>query len=334
MKYRKLGSSGIEASVVGFGAWAIGGWMWGGSDESVAIRAIHTALDSGINLIDTAPVYGFGDSETIVGRAIRDRREKVVLATKCGLIWHEERGEYYFSSTDKEKTDDGSRKVYRSLNPDNIRYEVEQSLRRLKTDYIDLYQTHWQENTTPISSTMQVLLDLKNEGKIRAIGCCNADLEQVCEYRKYGQLDCDQELFSMLDRKHEKQNLPIVKEHDMAFLAFSPLAQGLLTGKVGPDRTFVEGDQRNSKARFAVDNRKRVQKMLQRFEPIAKRLDASLGQLAIAWTVSRPGCSHALVGARTTEQVLENIGGGTLKLNNEDLASMDEAIESIGKNIE
>lgn len=334
MKYRKLGKSGIEASVIGFGSWAIGGWMWGGiGDENEAIRAIHAAIDSGMNLIDTAPMYGFGASEEIVGKAISDRRDQVVLATKCGLIWHEERGDFHCFTDEKHPSKEGKFKISRCLAPDIIRYEVEESLTRLKTDYIDLFQTHWQDSTTPISETMDTLIRLREEGKIRAIGCCNADLEQLRQYNATGELDCDQELYSMLDRGPEKEMLPYTAEQDIAFLAYSSLGQGLLTGKMSPERIFEDGDQRNHKPRFSPENRQQVQKMLQSFQIIAEKHGVSLGQLAIGWTIAQKGCSHALVGARTVDQVQENLSGGTLTLDDEDLRIMDSIINTEGKDI-
>lgn len=334
MKYRKLGKSGIEASVVGFGSWAIGGWMWGGiADEREAIGAIHAAINSGMNLIDTAPMYGFGASEKTVGKAISDRRDKVVLATKCGLIWHEERGDFHCFTDEKHPSKDGKFKISRCLAPDVIRYEVEESLKRLKTDYIDLLQTHWQDTTTPISETMETLLRLKEEGKIRAIGCCNADLNQIRHYDATGELDSDQELYSILDRGPEKEILPYTSQQNIAFLAYSSLGQGLLTGKIGPERVFNDGDQRNLKPRFSVKNRQRVQKMLESFRPVAEKHSVSLGQLAIGWTVSQKGCTHALVGARSATQVQENIGGGTITLDGEDLQTMNTIINSADEDI-
>ena len=334
MKYRKLGKSGIEASVVGFGSWAIGGWMWGGiTDEREAIGAIHAAINSGMNLIDTAPMYGFGASEKTVGKAISDRRDKVVLATKCGLIWHEERGDFHCFTDEKHPSKDGKFKISRCLAPDVIRYEVEESLKRLKTDYIDLLQTHWQDTTTPISETMETLLRLKEEGKIRAIGCCNADLNQIRHYDATGELDSDQELYSILDRGPEKEILPYTSQQNIAFLAYSSLGQGLLTGKIGPERVFNDGDQRNLKPRFSVKNRQRVQKMLESFRPVAEKHSVSLGQLAIGWTVSQKGCTHALVGARSATQVQENIAGGTITLDGEDLQTMNTIINSADEDI-
>jgi aryl-alcohol dehydrogenase-like predicted oxidoreductase len=194
MRYRPLGASGIEASVVGLGAWAIGGWMWGGADEADSIRCIQAAVDLGVNLIDTAPVYGFGKSEEIVGKAIKGRRDKVVVATKCGLVWHTDKGQFFFKSSEENiGVGEDIYTVHQYLGPECIRYEVELSLKRLQVDTIDLYQTHWQESTTPIADTMAELLKLKHEGKIRAIGVSNATTEHMDEYRAVGVLDCDQE---------------------------------------------------------------------------------------------------------------------------------------------
>ena len=327
MQYRSLGKSGIEAAVVGLGAWAIGGWMWGGADEAESIRAIHAAIDAGMNLIDTAPVYGFGRSEEVVGKAIRDRRDKVVLATKCGLVWHEERGELFFASDEKHPTEDGQIKVHRYLAPGTIRHEVEWSLKRLGTDCIDLLQTHWQDSTTPIVATMHTLMELKKEGKIRAIGCSNATPAQMDEYRAAGQLDVDQELFSMLDRRQERENLPYCAKYKIAFLAYSPLAQGLLTGKIGPERAFQDGDQRRGKPRFSSENRQKIQRLVDTFCPIAEGHGVSVGQLAIAWTVSQKGCTHALVGARTARQAAENAKAGAVELTTGELQAMGKAIE-------
>lgn len=333
MQHRPLGESGIQASAVAFGAWAIGGWMWGGTEEKAAIDAIHAAIDAGIDLIDTAPIYGFGRSEEIVGEAIADRRDKVVLATKCGLIWHEEQGDFCFNSDDKHPKDEGTIKVYRCLAPDVIRYEVEQSLTRLKVDCIDLYQTHWQESTTPIADTMAELLKLKDEGKIRAIGCSNATPDQMDEYRAAGQLDSDQERYSMLDRKHEAEDLPYCADNNIAFLAYCPIGQGLLTGKMGPDRVFEDGDQRKGNKRFSVENREKVSAMLAEFQPIADGRGISMTQLTIAWTITQRGCSHALVGARTPEQAQENAAAGDVVLNDDELTVMRATIEKHGEGI-
>jgi methylglyoxal reductase len=333
MKSRCLGKSEIEAPVVGFGAWAIGGWMWGGASEAESIRAIHASIDAGASLVDTAPIYGFGLSEEIVGKAIKDRRGKVVLASKCGLIWHAEAGDYFFTSDEKKANNDGEIKIYKCLSPKMIRWEVEQSLKRLGVDCIDLLQAHWQESTTPIAETMQTLMDLKAEGKIRSIGCSNATPAQMDEYRGAGQLDVDQELFSMLDRKHETANLPYCAKHDIAFLAYSPLAQGLLTGKIGPDRTFKDGDQRTGHPRFSVENRAKVRALLDRIQPIADGHGVSLSQIVIAWTAAQPGCTHVLAGARTAQQAIDNAKAGDIGLTDAELAAMKKAIEELAPGI-
>ena len=324
MVYRKIGTSEVEASVVAFGAWAIGGWMWGGTDRTEAIRALHAGFDSGVNFVDTAPVYGFGRSEEIVGEAIAGRRSRVVLATKVGLVWNTELGERFFVSDDP--VDGKSYDVHRYLGPESVRAELEASLQRLKTDFIDLYQTHWQDSTTPIEDTMAELSKLKEEGKIRTIGVSNVTTGQIDRYLAAGTIEADQEQFSMLEPKPEETLLPYCAIHGLAFLAYSPLAQGLLTGKIRTDRTFAKGDQRRDNGQFSKDNRKRIAAMLEKFRPVADSHDCTFAQLAIAWTIHRRGCTHALVGARNEAQVRENAGGGSIDLTSEEIEIIDAAI--------
>jgi methylglyoxal reductase len=327
---RALGKSGIEASVVGLGTWAMGGWMWGGTDEKASIDAIHAAIDAGINLIDTAPIYGFGVSEGIVGKAVRDRRDKVLLATKCSMVCDPSAGRLKFRSTTQGPDPNGLITIHINLKPDSIRREIEDSLKRLQTDHIDLYQAHWQEETTPIEDTMGALEDLRREGKIRAIGVCNATTEQLQQYSAAGQLDCDQEKYSMLDRSLDAQQLPYCLENNVGVLAYSPLVLGLLSGKIGPDRQFPAGDLRQSHPRFAKDNLGRVSAMLEKFKPIAERHNVTLAQLTIAWTFHQPGLTHVLCGARTTEQSEENAAAGRIELSAEELQTINEAIADSG----
>ena len=327
MNYRVLGASEIQASVVGLGTWAIGGWMWGGADEAEAVRAIHAAMDEGINLIDTAPAYGFGLSEEIVGRAIRDRRDKMVLATKCGLVWQREAGQFFFNSDDAGLNPVGPRKIYRYLAASSIREELEQSLERLGTDYVDLYQTHWQDATTPIAETMEELLKLKSEGKIRAIGVCNASSADMEEYRAIGPLDSDQEKYSMLDRQIEHDQLPYCDKSGIAMLAYSPLALGLLTGKIDAGRKFGAGDLRQDNPRFGAENLAKVSAFLAELRPIAERRRLSLSQLVIGWTVAQPGITHALVGARNVQQAQENAAAGRSLLEADDLQAIAATLE-------
>jgi aryl-alcohol dehydrogenase-like predicted oxidoreductase len=318
MQFRALGESGIKASVIGLGTWAIGGRPGRGTDETQSIRTIQQAIASGINLIDTAPVYGLGLAEEIVGKAIADRRREVILATKCGLVWKTDKGSYFFDEYDT--------KVYKYLGAGSIRWEIDQSLKRLKTDYIDLYQTHWQDETTPIEETMGVLMDLKNEGKIRAIGVSNAVADDLRRYQSIGPVDSDHELYNMLDRDIENEHVPFCHENNIAILAYSPLCKGLLTGKVGPERTFADTDLRKHDPRFSRENRIAVAEMLDAYKPITLRHRLTLGQVALAWTVAQPGITHALVGARSPEQASENAQAGEVTLTEEELDTIDLAI--------
>lgn len=322
-----LGRSGIECSAVGLGTWPMGGWMWGGTDETSSINAIHAALDAGVDLIDTAPVYGFGLSETTVGKAIRDRRDSVVLATKCGMVCNTTRGETKFRSNSLGPDPHGHLAVQVYLGADSIRQEVEGSLERLQTDTIDLLQPHWQDPTTPVEETMAALIKLKEEGKIRAIGVCNAPKNYLRQYDAAGQLDTDQECFSMLDRQIEEDQLPFCREHEIAVLAYSPLARGLLTGKMGPDREFAEGDARRDSPRFSVENRQRVANMLEQFRPIAETHDATIAQIVIAWTIRFPGVTHALVGARNPQQATENAAAGSIELSPDEVSQITRAVD-------
>jgi len=327
MLYRELGPSGISASAIGLGAWAIGGWMWGGTKEEDALAAIHASLEHGVNLIDTAPAYGYGRSEEIVGKAIRGRRDKVVLATKCGLIWDREEGVFHFHANDKGITPRPSeKKVYKCLRPDSIRRELEASLRRLGTDCIDLYQTHWQDESTPIADTLAALQQLKDQGKIRAIGVSNAKGDHL---RAYGRIDTDQEKYSMLDRGIEQNGiLDHCRQQHIAMLAYSPLANGLLTGRITPDRRFGEGDLRRMNPRFGRKNLERIGAMLAQFQPIAERQKATIAQLVIAWTIAQPGITVALCGARNAQQAEENAKAADIVLSADEMETINKALQA------
>lgn len=327
MATRFLGSSGIEVTRVGLGTWAIGGgpW-WGETDDAESIRAIHAALDAGVNLIDTAPAYGFGHSEEVVGRAIRDRRHGVVLATKCGLWWDDGTGSVFFQQSGKT--------VRRSLDPRTIRVEVEASLRRLGTDRIDLMQTHWQatpEAPTPIADTMACLMRLRDEGKIRAIGVSNATPAQMDEYLAAGAIVSCQPRYSILDRTIEADVLPYCRKRGIATLVYSPLEQGLLTGKIGMDRQFGAEAARNMIPWFRPENRRRVLDMLAGWEDLCDRHACSMAQLVIAWTVAQPGVTCALCGARRPEDAEENAGAGSVHLDDADMARMRRDAEALGQ---
>ncbi len=226
MRTRALGQSDMEAGVVALGTWVVGGWSWGGADQDESLDAIRASIDTGVNLIDTAPIYGFGLSEEIVGLAVEGCRDKVLLATKCGMVCNTMEGEHKFNSNASGPDPLGHINIRINLRPDSIRREVEASLRRLRTDHIDLLQTHWQDSTTPVADTMEAMLRLQEEGKIRGIGVCNATAKQMEEYWHGGPLLSDQEQFSMIDRAIESDQLPYCRRQGMAVLAYSPLRAG------------------------------------------------------------------------------------------------------------
>lgn len=315
---RRMGRSDVRASAIGIGTWAMGGWMWGGTDAAASIAALQASIDNGVNLIDTAPGYGLGLAEELVGKAIKGRRADVVVATKCGLNWHHGKGNHFF--------DELGKKVYRYLGRDGILHEIDESLRRLETDYIDLYITHWQDPTTPVEETMSTLLDLKKQGKIRAIGVSNVSPEDLAAYLAVGPVDAIQERYSMLDREIEQTLLPICKAKDVSTLSYSSLALGLLSGKIGPERAFKGDDLRKDNPRFSTRNREHVAAFAKAVEPIAAAHGASVAQLVIAWTITQPGITYALCGARDAGQALENAEAGRLSLDAADLARIDAAI--------
>lgn len=330
MRQRPLGSSGIQASVVAFGAWALGGWRWGGSDEQASIEALHAGLDAGINFIDTAPAYGFGRGEEIVGKAFEGRRDKVVIATKCGLSWDTTKGAFFFAADDKGRSEQGRYRIHKYCGAEALRTGLEGSLRRLRTDYVDLFLTHWQDPTTPVEDTMDVLLDLKRQGKIRAIGACNASVEDLERYRSRGALDADQERYSLIDRQAEAGNLSWCRANGAALLAYSPLAHGLLTGRIQAGRKFNEGDLRLDLPRFKPEGLEKAARLAGNLATVAGAHGVSVTQLVIAWTVSRPGVTHALVGARSAAQARENAAAGSLALSDEDLVRIDRAAQESG----
>ncbi|KAB2667227.1 aldo/keto reductase [Brucella tritici] len=317
---REIGRSGVKASAVGLGTWAIGGWMWGGTDEAQSIAAIQSSLDAGVTLIDTAPAYGLGRSEEIVGKAIAGRRDKAVIATKCGLVWHTQKGKHFF--------DQDGKPVHRYLGRDAIIHEVEESLRRLGTDYIDLYITHWQDSTTPIEETVAALEELKQAGKIRAVGASNVNPPELEQYIQTGALDAIQERFSMIDREIEQDLLPLTTANNVSTLSYSSLALGLLSGMIGPERVFSGDDQRKDNPRFSVANRQKAKDFATAIKPVADRHGATIAQIVIAWTLARSGVTFALCGARNPAQALDNAQAGRLRLSSDDLAAIDTAISA------
>lgn len=327
MRFKALGQSGLKLPVVSFGAWAIGGWFWGGPDDANAIAALQAAVDAGITCIDTAPTYGMGHSEALVGKALKDRRDKVILATKCGMRWDRAEGHKQLDTTMNDGT---PCTVYRNGRPESILEECEQSLRRLQTDVIDLYQVHWPDTTWPLDDTTAVLVKLQEQGKIRAIGVSNFDTDMIRLCQTRGRVDSVQPRYNALQREPEASLLPFCGDNEIGVLAYSPIAQGLLTGKVGMDRTFPEGDVRNRNVLFAPDNRRKVLDMLERVKPVAADHGLTLGQLFTAWLVHQPTVTTALVGARTPAQVAENAQAGSAVLAEETVSLIRREVEALG----
>ncbi|MEO0650728.1 MAG: aldo/keto reductase [Planctomycetota bacterium] len=342
MRRRKLGRTDLEVPVVTLGAWAVGGWYWGGADDAESIAAVRAAVDAGVNAIDTAPMYGFGRSERVLADALRGR-DDVIWMTKCGLRWDdpEERGQPFFEDEllDSRGNRTGRKvKVYRNSRPDSVKLECERSLERLRIDCIDLYQVHWHDDTTPVEDTMGALLDLRAEGKIRAIGVSNywpETLEQAQAALGDVPLASNQPRYNLVHRHSEGDVLPWAVEHAIGTLAYSPLEQGILTGKVREGRAFADDDRRPGRASFRPDNLRQINGVLDTVvAPIAAAHQATLGQVALAWTIDQPGVTTVLAGARTEAQAHENAGAGAIELSADELRAIREAFEALELDLE
>jgi aryl-alcohol dehydrogenase-like predicted oxidoreductase len=317
MEYRKLGGSDLEISVISFGAWAAGGWMWGGTERKDAIEAIRAAWDSGVTSIDTAPVYGQGTSEEIVGEAIRNiSRDKVQVLTKFGMRWDLVKGNLAFKSKNNAGQDID---IYKYAGRESIIKECENSLRRLGTEYIDLYQIHWPDITTPIAETMETVDQLIKQGKVRYAGVCNYNAEQLQEAGRYVKLVSNQVPYSMVKRDIEKEVIPYCIKNQLSILAYSPLERGLLTGKMRPGHHFSEGDHRAGLRFFTGENIQRTNAFLEKLRPLAEEKNATLSQLVLRWTIEQPGITIALAGARNAEQAVQNAKAVNIALSREEI---------------
>ncbi len=285
---------------------------------------------SAVTSIDTAPAYGQGLSEEIVGEAIKEiPRDKVQILTKFGLRWDMKKGEFHFKSKDNNGRDI---EIYKYASKESVMKECEDSLKRLNTDYIDLYQMHWPDTTTPIAETMETLQRLLEQGKIKAAGVCNYSVAQMEEAEKTISLASNQVPYSMLLRDIEKEVIPYALQHKKAIIAYSPLQRGLLTGKIKPDHHFNEGDTREQSVFYTEENIRRVNLFLDRLKPLAEKKQATLSQLVIRWTIEQPGITVALVGARNATQAIENAKANDIKLSKEELAFINNELSKIELN--
>lgn len=327
MNYTTLGDTSLKLSVVTFGAWAAGGWMWGGTEQNNAAEAIRTSYDLGVTSIDTAPAYGQGLSEEIVGEAVKNiPRDKVQILTKFGVRWDTDKGNFAFKSKDN---DGNPINIHRYSGKESVIRECEQSLRRLRTDYIDLYQIHWPDTTTPIEETMEVVSMLKEQGKIREAGVSNYNVEQMKQAEEVVSIASNQVPYSMLKRDIEADVIPFCQRNNKGILAYSPLQRGVLTGKMKPGHVFEEGDTRSDEKFYTDENIRRINKFLDSIRPIAREKNISLPQLVISWTLSQPGISVALVGARNPKQATENAKAAEIDLSKDELNRINTNLEDL-----
>jgi aryl-alcohol dehydrogenase-like predicted oxidoreductase len=277
--------------------------------------------------IDTAPVYGFGQSEEFVGKAIKGKRDKVQILTKFGLRWDIETPNLHFEKTKDNQGNELS--IYRLGKKESVIKECDDSLRRLKTDNIDLFQQHWPDSTTPVEETMEALEILKQQGKIKAGGVSNYSAEQMAEADNYFKLASNQVPYSMVLRDIEKELVPYCMKNDKAIIVYSPLQRGILTGKINSDYTFNEGDHRPNTPFYKEPNLSRINRFLEEIKPIAESKNASLAQLVIRWTLAQPGITCVLVGARNEKQVLENIKAAELKISSDEMKIINEKLNNL-----
>ncbi|MFC0333079.1 aldo/keto reductase [Paenibacillus sepulcri] len=308
MKYRKLGKNGPDISVIGFGSWAIGGggWAsaWGSQDDQSSIDSVRAALDAGVTFFDTAAVYGLGHSEEVLGQALKSDRSRIVLATKCGLVWDE------------------NRNPARSAAYDSVLQEAEASLRRLGTDYIDLYQVHWPDAEVPAEETMRALDKLVKDGKVRYVGVSNYDVPLLKQSLAVRHVDSLQPPYSILRPAAEKELLPFCLENGIGVVAYSPLTSGLLSGNYTYDTTFEEGDWRSrNKAHTGEGLRNNVDKA-EKLKAVAESCGITLPQLAVAYDLAHPAITSAIVGVRKPSHILGVLPAADVTLDDATLAEI------------
>ncbi len=302
MERRRIGNTDVEVAVIGEGCWPMGGSYWGGKDDAESIRVIHQALELGVNFFDTAPAYGQGHSERILGKGLKGRRGDVVISTKA---------------SERDHT------------PQALRRQLHESLERLQTDYVDIYFIHWPSRSDPLADTMGALESLRREGLIRAIGVSNFDVPMLEIAAKYGQVDVVQPPYNLIWRFIEEDLLPYCRDHNIGIVTYSSLAQGLLTGTIRLNDTYAPGDLRPRSVLWQSENLGKCLYTVERLRPIAQQLGVTLAQLSLRWLISQPGVTSALVGARTVSEIRENVGAVGWPLPEETMAQIQEISDEL-----
>jgi aryl-alcohol dehydrogenase-like predicted oxidoreductase len=310
MEYRQLGQSNLGVSTVAFGCWQMGGRYWGRVEESETVAAVQRALDLGINLFDNADIYGLGHAEDVLAKALGSRRTEAIIATKVGWRWDE----------------DGNTAI--DLSRKHILEAVEGSLRRLKTDYIDLYQTHLTDSETPVEETVKALCDCVSSGKVRYIGVSNVTAGVLQDYLPFGRIESLQPPYNMLRREIEIDLLPLCAEKRIGVIVYEPLARGLLTGKFSATATFNDDDLRKNDRRFQGKQLIKNLAVVEKLKQIAKDNGKTVAQLAVAWVLSQPGVTAAICGVKRSSQIEECAGGSGWKLSGDELKAIDNILAS------
>jgi aryl-alcohol dehydrogenase-like predicted oxidoreductase len=312
------------------GGQAITGLAWGSADLDESIAALKAAIDHGITTFDTAPLYGFGLSEELIGRVIGDRRNRLFIATKIGIRWDGVPGMLHMKVTFRG----AERVAVRHSKAESIVWEVEQSLRRLGTDYIDLLQYHHPDPDTPLAESLTAMHQLVKQGKVRSLGVSNLSVDQIREVLEVGPIATTQNQYSLIQRRIESELVPFCVEQKIGVLAFMALARSILAGTTTPDRTFPPGDHRAGMPFFLPQNRRLINQAIDQIRPIAEDLDCTVSQLVLAWTLTRPAIRSVIVGIRTPEQAISLAKVERLELSHHVAESIDAAFCTILPHLE
>ncbi len=316
MIYKRVGKIDADISVIGIGCWNFGG-DWDGSSDENSISIVHKAIDLGINFFDVAPVYGWGNSEKVLGKALKGKRDKVIIASKGGLLWNE-----------KHETTN-------NLSKDSLLKEIDESLTRLDTDYIDIYQMHWPDHNVPLEETAEALNIIKQSGKIRYVGLSNYAVEEVETMMKYISVDCQQSLYNMLERnpvsyhnipleyKTEKETLPQCAKYGQAFLPYSPLFQGLLAGKFNSGISFSKDDIRNANPKLVGPDFQMYFDGAQKIKDLADEIGKPMNELALNWLIAKPEVTSIIGGASKIAQLEKNVACTKWSIDDETMKKLD-----------